>query len=111
MKTRGVEPNAITFNSAISALSAGRRPQRALALLRAMCASGVEPTIIRYNAAMSGFGGAARAGEARGLLREMIARGLRPSVVSYATVISACEKGREWGWALEVRGQKLPPIR
>ncbi len=46
---RGLEPNVITYNAAISVRGKGRQPDRALALFDGMRQRGLEPNVITYN--------------------------------------------------------------
>ena len=53
MRTRGVEPDVISFNAAISACGKGEQWERALSLLEEMQSRGLEPDVTSFNAAIS----------------------------------------------------------
>ena len=53
MRERGVTPNVISFNAAISACEKGGKWERALSLLDAMRERGVTPNVISFSAAIS----------------------------------------------------------
>ena len=52
MRARGIEPNVISYNAAISACEKGSQWERALELLGEMRTRGVEPNVINYNTAL-----------------------------------------------------------
>ena len=53
MQFRGLLPNVITYNVAISACEKGQKPQQALHLLQEMLLGGLLPNGITCNAAIS----------------------------------------------------------
>ena len=91
MNERGLRPNVIHFNIAMSACDQARQPERALALLAEMQTLGIEPSLISYNTAIS----ACRWGQwerALSLLEEMSSRGIEPDVISYNSAIASCSR-------------------
>lgn len=59
--SRGIEPNAHTYGSAIHACVVGGERKRALALLEEMMERGVPPDSVAFNAAMAAVDGWAAA--------------------------------------------------
>ncbi len=52
MQAKGLTPDVITYNAAISACDKGRQWQEALRLVYEMLAKGLTPDVITYNAAI-----------------------------------------------------------
>jgi len=107
MRERGVEPNAISFNAAISACaSGGGQWEKAVQLIDEMRQNGLEPDVISFSAAISACEkGGGQWEKAIQLLAEMQRNGVAPDVISFSAAISACEKGGEWNKALELLGE------
>jgi pentatricopeptide repeat protein len=106
-----VAPNAVVYNTAVSACDKAHPPQPATALRLLQEASdvhGLHISVVGYNAAASA---AARAGDWRGAVRllERMENGNqnqnqqpgvpsipRPDAVTYGTILSAFERAEEW---------------
>jgi pentatricopeptide repeat protein len=89
MQAKGVEPDVITYNAAISACEKGGQWEKALQLLEEMQAKGVEPDVITYSATISACEKGGQWEKALQLLEEMRAKGLKPDVITSAAVIDA----------------------
>ena len=100
----GLEPEAMTYNAAISACEKVAQWQRALSMLAEMEARGVAPNVISYSAAISACEKAGQCDRALELLREMRNRGVAPNAITYNAAISACAAGEppQWQRALEL---------
>ena len=98
MRTHGVRPDVISYNTAIAACGARAYYKDAVALLSEMWDQGLEPDIISYNSAISACEKGGQWQQALELLGEM--KELGPDVISFAAAISACEKGGQWERAL-----------
>jgi pentatricopeptide repeat protein len=90
MRRRGIEPDVITYNGAISACEKGSQWERALELLREMRERGVEPNVVTYSAAISACEKGLQWERALELLSEMRECGVEPDVITYNAVIEAC---------------------
>ncbi|MFC0693965.1 hypothetical protein ACFFG5_17815, partial [Paraburkholderia humisilvae] len=102
---RGVFPDIITYNAAISACEKAARADDALRLFAHLqqhgLVRGVFPDTITYNAAISACEKAARADDALRLFAHLQqhgpARGVFPDIITYNATISACEKANRSG--------------
>ena len=90
-----MEPNVISYSSAISARSKGQQWEQALS-------SRLEPNVISYSSAISACSKGQQWEQALSLLSEMRSSWLQPDVISYNSAISACDKGRQWEQALSL---------
>ena len=52
----GVEPNAITFTTAMDAMAKGLQWEKAEELMQEMLQRGLEPNVITYNTLMNAYG-------------------------------------------------------
>eukprot|EP00613_Pedinella_sp_CCMP2098_P060822 CAMPEP_0171986624 /NCGR_PEP_ID=MMETSP0993-20121228/274965_1 /TAXON_ID=483369 /ORGANISM="non described non described, Strain CCMP2098" /LENGTH=289 /DNA_ID=CAMNT_0012639535 /DNA_START=27 /DNA_END=896 /DNA_ORIENTATION=+ len=102
MQERGVEPNAVSYNAAISACEKGRQWEKAVGLINSMHNRGVEPNVISYSAAISACEKGGQWEKAVELLNSMQDRGVEPNVISYSAAISACGKCGQWEKAVEL---------
>lgn len=105
MPQRGVCPNVIHFNAAISACEVGGRWDSALMLLDWMRLLGVQPDVISFNAAISACAKGGQWAYAVALLQQMATLGLEANVISYSAAIDACARGGQWETALMLLGQ------
>lgn len=112
MPEEGVEPDVISYNSAIVVLGSAGRVDEAVALLREMIDDGgngiggsVTPDTITWNSAISAAGNAGDWELALKLLREMISYGerldggerkVRPDMISYSTALKALAPHGRW---------------
>lgn len=112
MPEEGVQPDVISYNSAIAVLGGAGRVDEAVALLREMIDGGgnrigasVMPDTISWNSAISAAGNAGDWELALELLREMISYGerldrgerrVRPDMISYSTALKALAPHGRW---------------
>lgn len=112
MPEEDVEPDVISYNSAIAVLGGAGRVDEAVALLREMINDGgngirgsVMPDTITWNSAISAAGNAGDWELALELLREMISYGerldreerrVRPDMISYSTALKALAPHGRW---------------
>ena len=110
MRSSQLEPNVISYNSAISACSKGQQWEQALNLLSEMRSSWLQPDVISYHSAISACDKGRQWEQALRLLLEMRSSRLEPNVMSYNSAISACDKGQQWEQALifVARDAELP---
>ncbi|CAE8680561.1 unnamed protein product, partial [Polarella glacialis] len=99
-RSLAVQPNAHSFNAAISGCEKGLQWARALHLLSEMCLSELIPDVFTYSAAVSACEKARRWEQALELLEVMRAQRVPPNAVSYSAAISACQKGQRADLAL-----------
>ena len=71
MEGRGIQPNVISYNAAISACEKGGQHEKAVELLREMEGRGIQPNVISYNAVISACEKGGQHEKALELLREM----------------------------------------
>merc|ERR1712064_81927 len=86
MQGRGIAPNAITYNTAISACEKAQQTTRVLQLFDEMQVGGIAPDMITYNAVMSACEKAQQTGRALQLLDEMQVRGIAPNRAARRTM-------------------------
>ena len=91
-----IQPNPVSFNTAISSLPGGW--PRALLLIDQMA----QADVMRFNAAMSCCKKDAAWREALGILDAMVYMTLSPNLVTYNTAINCCENDGEWQTALRL---------
>ena len=101
-----LRPNVQVFNVVIAGLCEGDAPDPEAA--RAVLAALEQKRTLRPTPGT--FGPIAEAFAVQGdwrsaleVLQAMTARGIRPRVETFTAVVQACEKGRQWGKALQVR--------
>lgn len=99
---RFCQPNVVTYNTAITACTAGGQEQKASVLMDLMRQDGVAPDIITYNSMITACAAGGRHGKAVDLLREMRADGITPDIISYNSTITACAHGGQWKQALSI---------
>ena len=92
MQRRGLQPDVITWNAAISACEKGAQWERALELFEEMQRRGLQP--ITWSAVQ-------RSGNERWSCSRRCSRRVEPDFITWST-ISACEKGAQWERALEL---------
>lgn len=92
MKAQGLEPDAISFQSAISACRAGGDGESAVGLLRDMERQGLEPRDSDYNLVIETVGKEGDWGKALELLERMKADGVKPDAYTYGAAVGACAK-------------------
>ena len=98
----GIEPNVISYSSAISACEKEKQWGRTLNVLQEMTDRGIMPDVISYNSAISACEKGKQWEKAVALLQEMTDSGIMPDLISYSSAISACEKGKQWEKALDL---------
>ena len=108
MPRRGIEPDVINFNAAISACAEGAQWERARALLDVMRVNNVEPDVISYNSAIAACENGRQWEPALALLDDMLTRDIEPNVICFNAAISACEKGMQWERALTLLRILMP---
>merc|ERR1719333_1432023 len=101
MKERGVAPDAITFNSLISACEKRMWPERATELLREMEETGPAPDVKAYTALMSCWAKSKQPEKALEVYREMVGKGIEANAITYSTLAWACEKSGQPSLAKE----------
>jgi pentatricopeptide repeat protein len=94
MKSHGVLPDRISFNSAMSACARAASPRndayrRCLSLKQSMHRMGIRPDKFTYSSAISACAKAHQTSEALSLLEVMQASGEIPDVVTYTSTIDA----------------------
>ena len=92
-----IQPNPVSFNTAISSLPGGW-PRALLLIDQAQH----QADVMSFNAAMSCCKKDAAWREAVGILDAMIFMTLSPNLVTYNTAISCCENDGEWQTALRL---------
>lgn len=97
MRAAGVEPNAITFNSMISAYSAAGQPQKALGTFEALRSSllpgaSVLTKQMSYLAVMSAVARAGDYAKTRELFVAMAADGTPPNAMHVNALLTSCAK-------------------
>ncbi|CAL1140212.1 unnamed protein product [Cladocopium goreaui] len=96
-KDAKIQPNPVSFNTAISSLPGGW-PRALLLIDQAQH----QADVMSFNAAMSCCKKDAAWREAVGILDAMIFMTLSPNLVTYNTAISCCENDGEWQTALRL---------
>ena len=81
-------PNAITYNSWISACETGKQPERALSVFEAMVQQGVVPNEITYTPLIN-------TSEAVKVFQAMLEQSMVSNIITCTTLISAYEKGKQ----------------
>eukprot|EP00929_Paragymnodinium_shiwhaense_P012918 TRINITY_DN12079_c0_g1_i1.p1 TRINITY_DN12079_c0_g1~~TRINITY_DN12079_c0_g1_i1.p1 ORF type:complete len:861 (-),score=75.29 TRINITY_DN12079_c0_g1_i1:566-3148(-) len=108
MCSKGLTPDKISFNSAISACASSCDWTRALSILSDMQnAEHVQPDIISYSAAMTACQQAGQWPTALELLTELRLKQLQPDVVAFGTALSACGDGGQWQGVLGLVDEML----
>ena len=113
---RGMETNAVTHNTAMSAALALDDADAALGLFEEMSLLGISPTTISYNTAIHACAQTSDAERALDLFREMKAVGVERSTVTYTGLIRACAEGGQLDKAMalftymEVAGVERNPV-
>ena len=95
MRERGVHPDVVTLNTAMTAAMAADEPRAALATFDEMRAAEIAPSTISYNTAISACARCADAELALSLFREMEADGVERTTVTYTGLIHACAEGMQ----------------
>ena len=105
MEGRGLSPNVITYNAAISACEKGEQWEYALALLRRMEARRLRPDAISYCATISACGRGGQWERVLSLLDQMEEGGLQlgvgprtPATASIHPGAQACTYGKHGSW-------------
>ena len=102
MQDKGLVPNVITHNAAISACEKGMKPEKALELLAEMQDKGLVPNVITHNAVISACEKGMKVEKALELLAEMHDKGLVPDVITYTTIILAWSNASQCLQALKM---------
>lgn len=96
MRTRGLEPNSISYNAVIHGCRRGRAWNQAVGLLGEMRAVSAKMDVISFGAAIAACKECSKWERALFLFGEQREISLQPDQQSFAAVISACAKGRQW---------------
>lgn len=98
MKRRhGVDPGMISLSAAMKACSMGRRPEKAIELLRDMKREGVRPNAVVYNAAILACTKGVRPEKGLNVLKQMRNDGISPDLITYNTVMSGLARRKPQG--------------
>ena len=93
MRTSGLRPTQVVYNTMLSACERGKDLPRALALLQEMVDEGVPRDVITWNTIISACKECGDWARARALLDEMRAvDGIAPDTISYNAAVAACAK-------------------
>ncbi|CAE8612218.1 unnamed protein product, partial [Polarella glacialis] len=95
-----LEPNVVTYSSAISACEKGQRWAWACWLLQEMIGRQLEPNVVSCSAAISACGEEGQWHMALVLLAKMEASGPEPNEFSFNAAIRACQRGGCWQGSL-----------
>lgn len=106
LRARGVEPNVVACNAAISLAARGGQWQLAFAPFWGVLVSHIEPSTVTDNAAVSACEEGRCLDSARAVLRGTRGRGLELDVVTSSAAISVAEKAAQWEPALELLGKR-----
>ena len=102
-RTMGVKPNVVVYNQVISILGDLREWRRALAAWQSMKEEeGIAPDIVTYGALLSTLEKAGKWRAALDLYDEMLEDEVEPNSFIFASVLNACERGRQWDRATEI---------
>eukprot|EP00953_Heterococcus_sp_UTEX-ZZ885_P001475 1321-Heterococcus_DN1.PRE.2 len=99
MKAVGLQPNEISYNSAINACSKGGQHVLAIKLLSDMKAEGLKPNEIGYTAVIDACKNTGNWQLVPDLLQQMIADGLMPGTVTYTAAVDALQAGEQYDTA------------
>ncbi|CAD7695714.1 unnamed protein product [Ostreobium quekettii] len=102
MKSNGVTPDLIAFNSAITAAAKAERLEEALGIFSDMAPARVCPDVVTYGALLSACANVAAWEQALELFNKMESFGIKPNVVTYTALMSACQRAGMWVKAVEV---------
>ncbi len=102
-RNMGVKPNVVVYNQVISILGDLREWRRALAAWQSMKEEeGIAPDIVTYGALLSTLEKAGKWRAALDLYDEMLEDEVEPNSFIFASVLNACERGRQWDRATEI---------
>ena len=102
MDQHQIQPNVISYGSAISACAKGQQPDRALQLLDMTREQGIAPNIVCYSAAIDAMESKGSWEMAMGLLEQMESEGIAPNVVTFTAAVSACASAGRWNESLQL---------
>merc|ERR1719409_942826 len=105
MKSLGIHPNTITYNTILNAFAQGGAMNRVPALLEDMKESDppVEPDIVTYSTIVKGFCNSGNLDRALKVLKDMKASGkYAPDEVMYNSLLSGCAKEHRPDEALQL---------
>lgn len=95
MRSQGLAPDAISYQSALSACRAGGDGASAVMLLKDMDRQGLEPRDADYNLVIETVGREGDWGRALELLKSMKAEGVKPDAYTYGAAVGACAKVKD----------------
>jgi len=100
----GVDPDIITYTTAMRACARGGRAGKAMELFGAARDMGLKLDVYIYTTAMDACakGGGTRWKKALSLMDEMRDEGIEPNEVTYGVAVMACGNGGKWERALEL---------
>ena len=95
MQARGIQPDVVTYNTAMTAAIALDKPRAALKLFEDMRWQAIAPTTISYNTAISACARCEDGELALSLFREMETNNIERTTVTYTGLIHACGEARQ----------------
>ena len=95
MRENGLVPNAVVYNSAISACRAGGQWRAAQDLIYRMIDGGIEPTAYHFGCVIDACSRGGAYGKVMLFMRKMEERGLQPDVKTFTTALTACARDTE----------------
>lgn len=94
MKSKGVVPNAVTYNCVIDAFGKEGRADEALKMVHKMRAEGQSPDSFTVSALIDANGKRGDAWAAVRIFKEMQEWGVKPNVVTFSAVLNVCRYSR-----------------
>jgi len=102
IKQHGLQPDEISYATAIDACSKALKSKPAVALFEEMKNKGIQPNVPIYNAVMNACARDHQWKQSLAFLHDMQVDGVVPNIVSYNVCLSALEKSKKWTIALEL---------
>lgn len=101
--SHAVQPNTVSLNARMQAVSSTGDWQAALQLFQAMQVDPrTRPDVVSYGCVMRACERAGQWALAITLFDEMLEAGLRPNARVFASAIGACERGQQWERAIDL---------
>lgn len=98
-----VQPNTVSLNARMHAVSSNGDWQSALQLFQAMQAdTRCRPDVVSYGCIMRACERGGQWALVIALFDEMLEAGLRPNARVFASAIGACERGQQWERAIDL---------
>merc|ERR1719398_472075 len=108
MKTQGIQPNNITYNTILNAFAQGGAMDRVPALLQDMKTASppAEPDIVTYSTIVKGYCNSGSSDRALAIVKDMQSDGkLIPDEVMYNSILDGCAKEHRPTEALNILAQ------